>query len=149
MNNKKDLKVSFINGDDYQKFLKIFDKESSRGKAIIGHAFLDVMLSKLLMSRLVNGERDGKIGSLTFENKAKLSYSTGVISEVIYKDLLRINKIRNIFAHHIEFSDFDKKDISKICASFEIIKILSKSTRSKLDLEQRTPETQYTGILAI
>lgn len=98
------------------------DGESPRAAAIVGAAWLDDLLLRLLTGFMVPGKKTerllgveghGPIGSNSA--RTRLAYSLGLIAESEMEDLLTIGKIRNLFAHRIHRSTFDNPKIRELC----------------------------------
>lgn len=86
-------------------FLKQLRSESDRGAALIGMAYLDNLLEKLVRARMIDEEKHlGQLldypGPLCTANaRTALAYALGWIGPQIFKDLSTVRKIRNKFAH--------------------------------------------------
>ena len=106
------------------EFAQLFDYgiENDRAVAIVGPAFLDTMLTDMLVNFLVDDpkevarvmEPDAPLG--TFSAKVALAYCLGLIGETIKADLRLVGKIRNRFAHQLRVG-FDDPQIKGWCAS--------------------------------
>jgi DNA-binding MltR family transcriptional regulator len=120
----------FNPAEDYEGFLEEFQNESPRAAAIIGAAFLDEQLRKLLVSFLVDRKRavDELIGNenrsnrplSAFSARIRAAYCLGLISKDERDDLHMIRRIRNRFAHRLHDLSFDDKEIVDRCNSLEI-----------------------------
>ena len=94
------------------EFAQLFDYgvENDRAVAIVGPAFLDTLLTDMLVNFLVDDpkevarvmEPDAPLG--TFSAKVALAYCLGLIGETIKADLRLVGKIRNTFAHQLRGS---------------------------------------------
>ena len=99
------------------EFAKLFDygEASDRAVAIVGPAFLDTLLTELLVNFLIDDEKevarlmrpDGPLG--TFAEKVSGCYCLGLIGETIKSDLRLVAKVRNRFAHDIRASVSDEQ----------------------------------------
>lgn len=102
--------------DEQQKIAKRFKltceelgRQTDRGVAIIGMAFLDDMLGRLLRQRL---KGDKAIIKRLFKgptaplqgvaNRNHMAYATDLISKKVHSEIAQLNKIRVPFAHFIE-----------------------------------------------
>src|ERR1700730_13085802 len=97
------------------EFARLFDYGEScdRAVAIVGPAFLDTLLTEMLVNFLVDDKKElqrlmqpeGPLG--TFGAKVLACYCLGLIGETIKSDLRIVAKIRNRFAHDLlaDFSD--------------------------------------------
>jgi DNA-binding MltR family transcriptional regulator len=92
-----------------------------RAVAIIGAAYLDLLLRDVITTRLLP---DHKLMTELFENRGPLqdfgsriqvAYALRVCGRAAYKDLRIIKDIRNAFAHSAEPMDFSHKDVTKLC----------------------------------
>ncbi len=101
-----------------------FQESSDRGFAIIVGCILDDELQEILTKFFI---KDKKVKNL-FSNqnllmhansKIQLAYFLGIIPKIVYEDLIRINTIRNKFAHNfhasLEFNDEAILGILKGC----------------------------------
>ena len=112
---KKEAEQYFRLREMLFEFAKLFDygEASDRAVAIVGPAFLDTLLTELLISFLVDDEKevaklmqpDGHLG--TFGAKVSTCYCLGLIGETIRSDLRLVAKIRNRFAHDLRASFAD------------------------------------------
>lgn len=104
------------------EFAKLFDygEASDRAVAIVGPTFLDTLVTELLISFLVDDEKevrrlmqpDGPLG--TFGAKVSAAYCLGLIGETIKSDLRLVAKVRNRFAHDLR-ADFSDTNITSWC----------------------------------
>ena len=97
---------------------KLFE-DKKRVEVITWEAFFDNYLKFSLVmhfsrndtdthvEQLFDSNRGGPLGSLT--NKARFAYALGLIDRTTLKDLQKIRKIRNDFAHSIKINFADKK----------------------------------------
>jgi DNA-binding MltR family transcriptional regulator len=97
------------------EFSRLFDysEVSDRAVAIVGPAFLDTLLTQMLVNFLVDDDKEvlrvlqpeGPLG--TFGSKVSACYCLGLIGEIVKGDLRLVAKIRNRFAHDLRatFSD--------------------------------------------
>lgn len=94
---------------------------SHRAAAVVGGAFVEEHLTYLLRSRMVPDENviqerfapGGAFGD--FGVKIDLGYLIGMYSKQAYKELIRIKRIRNDFAHQLEVNSFDRDDMRDRC----------------------------------
>ncbi len=100
------------------QFKKTISSETDRGCALFASLFLEKELEKVLMHKLVgntNFKKDlfsyrGPLG--TFSSKIKLSYSLGIISKDIMRNLDVIRKIQNDFDDDYNLLTFECGTIS-------------------------------------
>jgi Mannitol repressor len=99
-------------------------KESDRGVALIGAAYLDDILLKLLQAHLIEAASSKEfkeffsgLGLLSgFSSRIKAAYLLGLIGEKVYRDLEYVRKIRNQFAHNPWDLSFDDQQIKDWCS---------------------------------
>jgi len=106
------------------EFAKLFDynEASDRAVAIVGPAFLDTLLTEMLVNFLIDDhkevqklmEPDGPLG--TFGAKVSAAYCLGLIGDIIKSDLRLVAKVRNRFAHELRV-DFSDEKIKSWCSS--------------------------------
>ncbi|HAR53355.1 MAG TPA: hypothetical protein DCS45_15985 [Roseovarius nubinhibens] len=113
------------NGDyeDFSELIEEIQRESDRGAAIVSAAVLEGVLEDLLKSSFQRNthERNSFSSSgpiSTFSAKISLSHSLGLISDPEYRDLEKIRRIRNDFAHVRKVS-FETERIADRCRSLE------------------------------
>ncbi|NEH99226.1 hypothetical protein U8P76_01730 [Rhizobium johnstonii] len=96
--------------------LSLIATESPRGMVLIAAAELDRLLQELLSNYLrpgyglkaLLGESDGPLS--TFSSKISLAHAIGLITDLEFRKLNLIRRIRNEFAHQTDAS-FDKSPI--------------------------------------
>jgi DNA-binding MltR family transcriptional regulator len=108
------------------EFAQLFDygEASDRAAAIVGPAFLDVLLYDILVEFMVEDERevnkllqpDGPLG--TYGSRVTVCYCIGLIGGIVAADLRLVGKIRNRFAHDLRASFSDSK-ISQWCKALQ------------------------------
>jgi DNA-binding MltR family transcriptional regulator len=114
---EKEAEQYFRLREMFFEFAKLFDygEASDRAVAIVGPAFLDTLITELLVNFLVDDEKevqrltqpDGHLGA--FVAKVTACYCLGLIGETIKEDLRLVAKIRNRFAHDLRASFTDQK----------------------------------------
>ena len=121
---------------DWFGLVKESQGDSDRGCALLLAAFLEVHLEELLRSMLI--QRKSLVDPLfdypgplsTFSAKIRLSYCLRLIHDYEYRDLIRIQKIRNRFAHELHGISFrDDREIAKLCQSLESRKVKGLNTK--------------------
>jgi Mannitol repressor len=94
--------------------------QTDRAVAIIGAAFVDLVLLEAITARLAR--RDAKLIKELFEDRGPLQpfgaridlgYALGIYGKGVYQDLKTIKGIRNAFAHAAEDIDFSTADVSR------------------------------------
>ena len=105
------------------KHWRVFDeieKQTDRGAAIIGASYLEDRLDEAIRSRFVPGNKTKrdilKAGSLaSFYSKIDMAFLLGFVGPEAHRDLHKIRKIRNRFAHVVEPLDFNDSWIADKC----------------------------------
>jgi len=125
--------LSFTDNDLRRQLilLKEIESQSDRGTAIVGAAWLEEELKATLKSRFLEDEQVSRRlfsnGALSeFSTCLDLAYMLKVITKEQYKDLDKIRKIRNDFAHKLiskqfEELSFDNANIRDRCMTFSCI----------------------------
>ena len=111
--------------DALHEFSRLFQEEKNeRAAAIVGGAFLDTLLEHILLSFLIEDEKevqrlldpDQPLG--TYGNRVRVVYCLGLIGKVVRDDLRLVGKIRNRFAHDLHAS-FEDESIRSWCLSLK------------------------------
>lgn len=95
------------------KFNGLVNSEGDRSAALLVAAYLEEQLEALLLAYLLDVPAakllvcgfNAPLG--TFSSRCKAAYALGLISSVQFKDIERIRKIRNEFAHNWDLTSFD------------------------------------------
>lgn len=106
------------------------DHASDRAAAIVGATLLEhglkviilsdfVKLNKTGTDALFDPERRGPLSS--FSDRIKISYAVDLIGSKARNDLVRVQKIRNLFAHSAAKIHFGLPEISDLCSQFVLI----------------------------
>lgn len=104
-------------------FRYALSEESDRGCALFAAAYLDRALSDLLYVCLVPDKKiddelfKGQAPLSTFSARIKMAYYIGKISVGERRDFETIRGIRNDFAHHAEYIDFEFQSIQARCGN--------------------------------
>ncbi|MEK5530638.1 MltR family transcriptional regulator [Viridibacillus sp. FSL R5-0468] len=116
----------------YTEYLLEFQKEaetsSDRGIVLISLSILDEMLTNLLKTKFIANEKHvrdmfstkGPMGQL--DDKIKTAYALGLTSEVDNNLLIKLQRVRNKFAHKVTGISFDDDSISNICSNITLPK---------------------------
>jgi DNA-binding MltR family transcriptional regulator len=113
---------------DLSEYFRLLRKETDRGCAMIVAAHLDDKLGELLKACLIKDkEYEEEISRFfkdpeplgTFSARIKLAHYLNIISPQVRKDLDTIRKIRNDFAHKLEFEDFNSQSIKDRCMNLQ------------------------------
>ena len=105
----------------FSGFLSEFQEETDRGAALVGAALIDERLVCLLKSHLLEckqtkellGGGNSPLG--TFSARANLSYCLGLITELEYKEIEVVRKVRNEFAHKVHGLTFKDQKVHDLC----------------------------------
>jgi hypothetical protein len=107
--------------------LSEFRAESDRGAALLGAAYLDEKLVCLFRSRFWDDtvgwdllRQGGPIG--TFGVRASLAHALGWIRPHSLRDLKRIQKVRDYFAHQMQVATFSDDLVRSHCMELPIAK---------------------------
>jgi hypothetical protein len=120
---------------------------SDRAGAIVAAAFVENNLSMALMARFRDFATEDR--EHIFENRGVLSdfaskidmdFALGIFGPLVRKDLDRIRKIRNAFAHKLEVRDFDHAEIAGIFDALHGPKYLDLAAKPP---KQRTRREMY------
>src|SRR5262245_40928148 len=103
-------------------FGTILRGKSAIAAALVAAALLENALMTLLHSFFIQDERTNALfrvrGTLeSFSKCAEMAYCLGLISEAMLKNLERVGKIRNRFAHSMSLPNFNDQQISDLCAA--------------------------------
>jgi hypothetical protein len=98
--------------------LKEINYGTDRVAGIVTPAFLEDLLTRVLCNQF---HQDTKLLSMLFKSggaigdfgvKTDLAFLVGILSDRARKDLIRIRKIRNTFAHNYVLDTFDRSPVS-------------------------------------
>jgi DNA-binding MltR family transcriptional regulator len=101
-------------------------KESERGCALVGAAFIDDALGELLAAHFVDDKITRRLLTYpgpcsTLSARCDLAYCLGMFGRDIYMDVRGIIKIRNQFAHHRFGPGFEDEAIATSCRNLNTI----------------------------
>ncbi|WP_315281445.1 hypothetical protein [Fusobacterium hwasookii] len=120
--NNKEEEIKKENERIYNILYKEFKNQTDRGIAITFVAFLDDYLGKVLINFFIEDTNSQNLveKNLTIYTKINLAYYLGLISKEDKSRFLKINTIRNTFAHNFEISNFSdddkiKKNLIELC----------------------------------
>lgn len=92
--------------------------ESDRGTVLVSSAKIEDLLERIIRNHLIPPKEkkdplfDGISPLGTFGAKIEMAYRLGHISNKLYRDLNRLRKLRNKFAHSSKNCDFNESDTS-------------------------------------
>jgi len=140
--------------EDWKDFAADLQKESDRGPAIVGSAFLDDLLSELVARHLLDDKQAADelltsplspLGS--FYARILAAYCLGLVTSDERNDLTIIRKIRNEFAHGPPGLTFADETISGVM-TFRILDGLPPSLRSVFVTQPRRLFVTIVSMLA-
>jgi len=126
---KRNLQTLPNLNEDVSRLVEDLERESDRGAALVGAAFLDDVLDVLLRSAFVNEpEAVNKLMGMgrpleSFGSRAHLSYCMGLLGADVYADINLVREIRNDFAHRGP-TGFDLPEIESKCQRLRLLSIL-------------------------
>lgn len=122
----KDLGRHFKLQDALLEYSKLFrcEEQNDRALVIVGAAFLDTLLANILITFLIDDEKevekllqyDQPLG--TYGNRIGATYCLGLIGKAVRDDLRLVGKIRNQFAHDL-YASFQDQKIQSWCSSLK------------------------------
>jgi hypothetical protein len=126
--------------------------------AIMGAAYLEAMLTKLLRAsfiplnpdddrRMFDGGSNGILGP--FSNKIRIAHAMGIINFSTYHDMIIINDIRNVFAHTQHEISFETPEIMADCSKLKLVTDLSEKTGSDMSFINTTKDLYFQTIFLI
>jgi len=114
---------------DMARLVDDFQKETDRGVALLGAAFLDDVLAVMLRAFFVD-DREAVNKLITagrplesFGSRTHLGYCVGLLGTDIYDDMNLIREIRNDFAHR-QPTSFELEEISLKCRKLKAVKVM-------------------------
>ena len=137
------VSVATMPGRVFHDFREELDLGSPRATAIVGAAFVEDHLQRLIQARLVDDQKvieqifgpSSALGS--FSAKINVGYLMGLYSRKAYLELDCIRKIRNDFAHELHVNNFDLDTIKDRCANLRLWEQVKVSI-SKVEDEKNT-----------
>lgn len=124
-------------GDDLASVLADVINGPDRLAIIMGTALLDRTLEQALLSVMEQDHNRDNAKSKTYREqmfdpekgsaplasmaaKTRLAHALGVFGPITREDLLKISRIRNLFAHSAMLFPFQTPEVSKVCFGLEI-----------------------------
>lgn len=105
------------------RFLAEIRRESDRGLALVGCAFIDEQLADALHAFFCKDGRDllvGKNAPLgTFSARIEICHALGLIEDIERNDCDCIRRIRNEFAHKVLTASFMTQKVSDLCSNLQ------------------------------
>ncbi|HLJ48440.1 MAG TPA: MltR family transcriptional regulator [Bryobacteraceae bacterium] len=128
---------------DSTRFIEDLQKETDRGVALVGAAFLDDAVRALIRAALIRiSDTADRLFVYprplhSFDARIDLAYCMGLIGKVMYKDLGVVREIRNRFAHQHSPASFDDPETSVLCDKFQSAGISECSSWLRLNARGR------------
>lgn len=107
----------------FEAFRRALFDESDRGCALFAAAYLDGALAAMLQACVVKSAKmreelfKTNAPLASFSSRIKMAYYLGKLSPLERKDFETIRSIRNDFAHHPEFIDFEAQSVKDRCSN--------------------------------
>lgn len=104
-------------------------ESNERGCAIIGGAYLEEKLTRAVRQMLVRDDEifeemfrpSGVLGA--FENKIRIAYMIGMITEPFMNDLMKLKEVHDRFAHRLYIKEFDHAEIKILLGEFHLVSV--------------------------
>ena len=104
-----------LSDDEREAFYSL---DSDRAKGVMLGSIIENHLTALLKAAMKNDtvvanelfQPSGPLGN--FGTKIRLAYMLGLIAPATYKDLLAVNRIRNLFAHNLSVKSFEDQRLT-------------------------------------
>ena len=98
-----------------------------RAAAIVGVALVHARIAERVAEKFpVDGntkrglfKENGPLAG--YDVQCRMAYTFGLISKRAYNDTLRIGRMRNMFAHRLDVTDFEHADIAPDCKGLELV----------------------------
>lgn len=107
----------------FSHFMEQLRKESDRGLALIGAAFIDKKLAETLQAFFCKDAGDflyGKNAPLgTFSSRIEACHALALIEDIERNDCDYIRRVRNEFAHDVMAASFEEGRIKDLCGNFK------------------------------
>jgi len=117
--------------DKYNDMVTIYCQESDRAVAILATSYLEVLLEKLLRTRLIESPKvndlftgNGPLASLSA--RIDICYALGLMPDHVLHDLTLIRRIRNYFAHHLNEASFQDQAVINRCSELSLHELFPK-----------------------
>ncbi len=120
------MQASPKNNRNWQNLIGEFQHNSDRSVAILGTAYLQNYLGRLLSNFFISDSQNTnelllQRGALsTFDTRIRAAYALGLISSNEFNDLLQIMHIHNIFLNELDISKFTDESLRQHCSQLRI-----------------------------
>lgn len=119
--------MSNLTWTEFLEVLKELETENARGSALLGHAVLENILQRVLLSRMVTLSKNdqsrlftGTYPLATMSARINVAYAFGIINAQTRSDLNILRKIRNCFAHGNRHITFETEKVKLLCSQLFI-----------------------------
>ncbi len=132
----KTLLKNFPTSEEMTAIIYDLKGKDARTVTIMGASYLEYGLEQLLRTHFRDLNKDdsknifdgGNAVLATFSAKIRIAYAMSLIEGAVYRDLLLIKDIRNVFAHSLHNIDFTHKlietDCQKLTSLIELYKVM-------------------------
>lgn len=132
----------------YNDFVGRFHDESDRAAAVLAGGYLDAFLESALRSVLTPGGRtddlfDARGVLQSFAAKIGLSFSLGIVTEPLARDMDLVRKVRNYFAHHVWEASFDSSPVCDWCSQIGVVDSAIDSTTKERVKDENPARLRY------
>ena len=120
----------FLRDMNVPAIFREIEEQTDRAAAIVAFTYLDLYLSQAIRSHFHDQEKEHKLaikdlwgrpgGLQTFSTRRRLAFVLGLYGPETNKDLDRLAKIRNRFAHFKETYTFKSQKIKGLCNALYI-----------------------------
>lgn len=123
-----------IGGEILAALNEQFHDAPDRTIAILGGAYLDGLLTKLLTGIFKEKEKHAELLATgkplsEYALKVKVAYAFSLITEDQFRDLHTIGRVRNRFAHEFTIESFDSDRVRDLCGNLRHPKMLISEAR--------------------
>ena len=145
---------------DTQKVYDALNHESDLACVLIGASYLAELLASMLKASFIESSVSDKIlnpqrGAVgEFAARADMAYCLGLIDKSIYKDIMQVAEIRNLFAHKHFALDFGDATIRDACEKLQAWRTLfgegeQPSSQATQDQMQVRARNQFNRSIAL
>ena len=131
--------------ETWQSAIDELHRESERGAAIVGAAYLDELIGEVLSEYLLekpdafndllsSDNQNAPLGN--FGARLTAANAIGLITEEELQTFRKVKKIRNRFAHNLSLS-FESDDITQLCGQLQLPKEAAKRVGDHPSSRQR------------
>jgi DNA-binding MltR family transcriptional regulator len=139
--------MSKLKNDEERGAYYLDDKPLPRAAGILWAILLERRVDRLFEialrpDKVVHDELFQPSGALgNYAVKVRLAYMLGWFGKDFYDDLIRISKIRALFAHQIEIKDFSHEKIFGQLKNIKIYKLIPELAKSAIEMAEKDSTT--------